>query len=264
MAEQASYLLDTGEAGRALAEKYDVSPDVHVNDSIFTYLNNLHTKDLQKTLDVYLASGRSSSEKIRDLIVELQGARVVDGRITDSMTILDFAAGYGCVARHFKNLIPQGKLVALDTRDEAMYFNTAHLGLQAAMSDVNPARVNPFFQFDVVYALSFFSHTPKERIGPWLEKLAQFVKVGGLLMFTTHGTTTHRDHLAHLKVDHDGYAFERAAGENAQPSYESGNAITYPLLILKELARLRNVDLVMFRNAAWWAHQDLYVLRKTN
>lgn len=263
MAEHANYLLDSGEIGAAMASKYGVTADIHVDDHFFGYLSGLYGQDLQKTLDVYLSTGKTSAEKIRDLIAELQGAKVVDGKVTDPMTILDFASGYGCVARHFKNVIPQGKVVAIDIHDKAMYFNTAHLGVQAVVSDINPARVNPFFQFDVVFALSFFSHLPKERIGPWLDKLVQFVKVGGLLMFTTHGMTTHRDHLAHMKVDPDGYAFEKTSEQKDLSLDDYGNAITYPLLIFKELNRLRDIELVMFRAAAWRTHQDLYVVRKT-
>jgi SAM-dependent methyltransferase len=197
------------------------------------------------------------------LIAELQGARVADGAIADAMTILDAPSGYGCVARHLKNVIPHGKVVSLDHDDKAMYFNQAHLGVQAAVLDVNPARVNPFFQFDVVFALSFFSHMPRARIGPWLEKLVQFVKVGGIFIFTTHGKTTHRDHLGHLSVDAEGYAFEKTSEQKDLSLDDYGNAITYPILIFRELDRLRDVDVVMFRSAAWWTHQDLYVARKT-
>jgi methyltransferase family protein len=262
MTEHASYLLDTSEIGPALSTKYGVTSDIHVDDGIFADLYELYGKDLGKTLDAYLASGLSSAEKIRDLIAELQGARIVDGRITDAMTLLEFASGYGCVARHFRNLIPQAKVVAVDAQEKAMYFNAAHLGVQAVVSDVNPARVNPFFMFDVVFSVTFFTHQARDRIGPWLAKLVQFVKVGGILLFTTHGKTTHRDHLAHLEVNEEGYAFERTRARNGSLD-EYGNAITYPLLMFRELDRLRNIDLVMFKNAAWWGHQDLFVVRKT-
>jgi SAM-dependent methyltransferase len=262
MVEPASYLRETGEIGAALSSKYEVTSDIHVDDPIFNYLHELEGKDLHTALDRYLANGRTSAEKIRDLIAELQGARVADGAIADAMTILDAPSGYGCVARHLKNVIPHGKVVALDHDDKAMYFNQAHLGVQAAVLDVNPARVNPFFQFDVAFSLSLFSHLPRARIGPWLEKLGQFVKVGGLLLFTTHGKTTHRDHLAHLSVDPEGFAFERTA--RLEDSLDDrGNAVTYPILIVRELDRLRNLDLVMFHSGAWWGHQDLYVVRKS-
>jgi SAM-dependent methyltransferase len=263
MTEHASYLLDTAEIGGALSSKYGVTADIHVDDAIFGDLYRHYGQDLGKALDAYLASGLASAEKIRDLVAELQGARIVDGRITDAMTLLDFGSGYGCVARHFRNVIPQAKLVAIDMQDKAMYFNAAHLGVQAVVSDVNPVRVNPFFHFDVVFSLSLFSHQPRDRIGPWLAKLVQFVKVGGIFLFTTHGKTTHREHLPHLKVNEEGYGFERTAASNDFSPDEHGNAITYPLLMFKELDRLPNIDLVMFKGAAWWGHQDLFVVRKT-
>ena len=60
-----------------------------------------------------------------------------------------------------------------------------------------------------------------------------------------------------------GYAFEKSF-EQEDPSLDDyGNAITYPLLILREMNRLRDIELVMFRAAAWSTHQDLYVVRKT-
>src|SRR5215203_5511245 len=118
MAAHANYLLETGEIGPALSREYGVTADIHVDDHIFGYLYWLYGKDLGKTLNIYLSSGKTSSEKIRDLIAELQGAKIVDGKITDAMTILDFASGYGCVARHFKNVIPNGKLVAIDIHDK--------------------------------------------------------------------------------------------------------------------------------------------------
>lgn len=261
MAEPASYLLSTGDEGAALAREYEVTADIHLDDPLFGHLRGAHGQDLEAALRAYLDSGRTSALKIRDLLAQLQGAKIVDGRIAERMTILDFAAGYGCVARHFRNVIPEAKVVTIDFEDKAMYFNTAHLGVQAAVADANPARVNPFFQFDLVYAVSFFTRMPRDRIGPWLEKLAQFAKAGGLVVFTTHGTATHRDHLPHIAVNEEGFGYERTSGQRDLD--ERGHAITYPRLVFKEIARLRNVDPVLFQAAAWWGHQDLYVVRKT-
>lgn len=263
MSEVANYLIDSGEIGVALAQKYGVNADIHVDDYVFAELLARFENDVDKALDIYLASGQASSRRIRDLVVELQGAAVVDGAIGEAMTILDFAAGYGCVARHIKNVIPQGKLVAVDIHDKAMYFNTAHLGVQAAMSDMNPARVDPFFQFDVAVALSFFSHLPRRRVGPWLEKLGQFVKPGGILLFTTHGVTAHRNYLPHLAVDHEGYAYDGSSEQCDLAPDEYGTAITYPMLVFKELQKLPSLELVMFLGAAWRTHEDLYVVRKS-
>jgi cyclopropane fatty-acyl-phospholipid synthase-like methyltransferase len=178
------------------------------------------------------------------------------------MTLLDFASGYGGVTRHFRNLIPQGKVVAMDVHDKAMYFNTAHLGVQGVVSDVDPGRVNPFFRFDLVFAIGFFSHLPRHRVGAWLDVLARFVKVGGILLFTAHGSKVHRERFAYLRPDSDGYAFERTSDQDDLALDEYGNAITYPRFMLREVERLSGVELVAFRSAYWWNDHDLYVLRR--
>ena len=176
--------------------------------------------------------------------------------------MLDFASGFGCVARHLKNVIPQGKVVALDVHQDAMYFNIAHLGVQAAVSDADSSRVEPFFQFDVVYALEFFTHQPRAQIGPWLDTLVRFVKVGGILVFTAHGATIQRGHFPHLRPDADGYAFEQPAQLTDAPRDEFGTAITYPKFMFREIERLPGVEVEIFRSGAWWNHQDLYALRR--
>lgn len=262
MADDTSYLLDLGSVGERLGRKYGVVPDIHRDDFVFLYLYGMFGNDLEKTLDIYLNSGQVSARKIRDLVGELQNAPVQGDRIVAPMTLLDFASGYGCVARHMGNVFPNGKLVTMDIHEKALYFNAANLHLQSALSATAPEGVKPFFAFDVVFCLSFFSHLPRARIRPWLAKLAEFVKVGGLLMFTTHGATTHRDHLPHLRVDADGYAFERTSEQRDISLDDYGNAITLPPLVFGELWRLPDIELVMFKSAAWWTHQDLYVVRK--
>jgi SAM-dependent methyltransferase len=141
------------------------------------------------------------------------------------MTILDFASGYGRVARHMKNVVPNGKMVAIDLEETAMYFNTAHLGLQAAVFDPDPARVSPFFEFDVVMALSFLSTQPRPHTGMWLEALAGFTKPAGIVLLTMPGTQA-------------------------------------PYGTMRELERIRPLDLVLYRAGATRGQDDLYVLRK--
>lgn len=262
MVERADYLLNSGAIGKRLGRKYGVTPDIHVDDYVFADIYARSGQNLEASLDAYLDRGKVDAEKIRDLIADLQGAKISEGKLLESMALLDFASGYGCVARHFKNVAPNGKVVAIDIHDKAMYFNIAHLGIQAAVSDMDPLQVNPFFQFDVVFCLSFFSHQPRHRIGPWLDMLTRFVKVGGILLFTAHGATTHRDHLAHLRPDADGYAFEKASEQKDLSLDDYGNAITYPKFMFREINQIPGIELVLFHSAAWRTHQDLYVLRK--
>jgi SAM-dependent methyltransferase len=260
--KDSSYLFDFGKEGARIAQHYGVEGSIHVNDWVFQYIYHLNQKNAAKTLDVYLQSGAASAAKLRDLVSEIQGAKVVDGKVAPPMSILDFASGYGCVARHIRNAFAQANLVAMDIHENAIYFNQNNLGIQGAVSNVNPSLVDPFFKFDVVFSLSFFSHLPRKMIFPWLEKLSLFVKTGGILIFTTHGKVTHLNHLAHLVVDSEGYAFEKTSEQKDLSLDDYGNAVTYPKFIVRECEKLANMELVYFKQAAWWTHQDVFVLRR--
>jgi SAM-dependent methyltransferase len=184
MGNRTEYLVATGESGARLGAAFDVVPDVHVEDFVFRELCRKHGDDPGLALNHYLHNGRVDAELVRDVIADVQGAPINAGRIVAPMTILDFAAGYGSVARHFKNVVPNAKVVALDARETAMYFNTAHLGLQAAVSATDPARLSPFFEFDVVLALSFLSGQRRSDVRAWLEALSRFAKPTGIVVLT--------------------------------------------------------------------------------
>ena len=225
MGNPTDYLVGTGEAALHLGAAFNVVPDVHVADSAFKELCAAQGGDTAAALNHYLYEGRVDAEFVRDVIAEIQSAPVYDGRVVAPMSILDFASGYGRVVRHMKNVAPNAKVVALDPQESAMYFNTAHFGLQAAVSDADPARVSPFFEFDVVLALRFLSTQPQPRIGAWLEALAGFTKPAGILLLTMSGTSA-------------------------------------PYGMFREIERVRRVDLVLLSCGATPRHDDLYVLRR--
>ena len=225
MGNPTDYLVGTGESGPRLGAAFNVVTDVHVHDPSFQALREAQDGDPERALNHYLHEGRVDAELVRDVIADVQGAPIHDGRLVAPMTILDFAAGYGRLARHLKNVAPNAKVVALDVRDTAMYFNTVHLGLQAAVSATDPARVSPFFEFDVVLALAFVTALPQPRIAAWLEALARFAKPGGIVLLTMPRS--------------------------------SGAFSTF-----REMERVRRMDLVLFRASATRSQDDLYVLRK--
>jgi hypothetical protein len=57
--------------------------------------------------------------------------------------ILDFASGYGCVSRHFKNVMPSALLTAMDIHENAYHFNKMHFGVDAIVSSVDPTKQAP-------------------------------------------------------------------------------------------------------------------------
>jgi len=58
--------------------------------------------------------------------------------------------------------------------------------------------------FDVVFALSFFSHVPEATFGRWLRALFAGVSEGGILIFTTHGLAS-QPNLGNPEIPESGF-----------------------------------------------------------
>jgi hypothetical protein len=69
----------------------------------------------------------------------------------------------------------------------AVDFTLSRLGVDSFLSPTQPVDWRVTRKFDVVFALSFFSHMPHATFGPWLGRLLDVLAPGGILIFTTHG-----------------------------------------------------------------------------
>jgi 2-polyprenyl-3-methyl-5-hydroxy-6-metoxy-1,4-benzoquinol methylase len=249
------YLLALSDKNNEDANKYNVVPDIHCQDYIFNALHFFFKEDFNMACESYYRNGNISATKVRDLIDKhTQGTRVE--------RILDFASGYGCVSRHFKNVMPNTSLTAMDIHENAYHFNKMHFGVDAIISSEEPVKASVPHLFDAVFALSFFSHMPDRTFSAWLEKLSSFVRLGGIVIFTTHGETTHNNVIKHIPVNNEGYGFI-ADSEQFDLSTESyGHAITYSKYVLNKIRTLSHIKLVESIPGDWWGHQDVFILKR--
>ena len=101
-------------------------------------------------------------------------------------TILDFGCGPGRVISSIRDMHPTAQLFGSDIDPEAIEW------AQANLRDVGEFRVNlpepplPFAdeQFDLIYAISIFTHLPEEMQWPMLQELRRILKPGGILLTT--------------------------------------------------------------------------------
>jgi SAM-dependent methyltransferase len=101
-------------------------------------------------------------------------------------SILDFGCGCGRVIRHLRHLPAQlhgcdSNPVALEWCADNMPF--AQFALNALESPLDYDRET----FDVVYALSVFTHLPEGLQAHWMTELRRVLKPGGLLVMSLHG-----------------------------------------------------------------------------
>lgn len=244
-----------------LAEKYaahtGVLPDIHLDDFIFRFLiENPSFDSLESAVRYYFFDGRESAHKLFDLLGSL-GFSEAEGRLS----ILEFASGYGCVSRHLKTRIGSEALLTCDIHEQAVSFIRERMGLDAMLSSSRPADFRCDRSFDVVFALSFFSHMPRATWSDWLSALYATVERRGVLLFTTQGRMSAK-YFGDPDVSEDGFWFLADSEQKDLDVAEYGQTIVTEEFVRKELLATIGREPELFREGYWWGHQDLYVVRR--
>lgn len=129
----------------------------------------------------FLESGRETADGIRSAL-ERRGVDI--GQVE---ALLDFGCGCGRVTRHWADL-PHTRIVGSDYNARLVAW--CRTGLPFAHFDQNalapPLRYDDG-EFDVVYALSVFTHLPEDLQQRWMQELARVLRPGGHLLLTLHG-----------------------------------------------------------------------------
>jgi SAM-dependent methyltransferase len=182
--------------------------------------------------------------------------------LEDCGAMLDFGCGSGRVARHWKDLSGP-ELHGCDANPELIRWCQANLPfLQATVSSLSPPLPYADESFDVLYALSVFTHLPEAIQRPWLEELQRVLRPGGHVFFTTHGKAylyrlddeeRERFHRGELIVH-----FEELAGANLCSAFHPEEYVRAMLPAGLELLEVGPAG------AAGTGKQDFYLARKAS
>jgi SAM-dependent methyltransferase len=100
--------------------------------------------------------------------------------------MLDFGVGCGRVARHWAGL--DVDVHGCDYNGELVEWCRRNLPHVTARSNgLDPPLPYDDERFDLVYALSVFTHLTESRQRSWMAELRRVTRPGGLVLFTTHG-----------------------------------------------------------------------------
>jgi SAM-dependent methyltransferase len=239
------------------AAKWGVVSEIHPEDQIFSFILQLpQFATKERAVEYYFEDGANSAKRLADLL------RSVCGFQGGGCQLLEFASGYGCVTRHLKKTIPLCDVTACDIHPPAMEFLKSKLGISTVLSTHRPEDLQLPPTFDVVFALSFFSHMPKSTFGKWLRQLASFVKPGGYFILTTHGLVSWRSSGRRRRFDSEGFYFGVGSEQDHLDAAEYGCAIVKPGYVFNHMLKLDHWTPVFFQEASWWGHQDLFVWRR--
>jgi cyclopropane fatty-acyl-phospholipid synthase-like methyltransferase len=220
---------------------------IHPEDFIFQYLLKPRA-----AVTEYFRTGLESVGKLSAVMAETLP-------YWQTASLLEFASGYGCVSRHVAQIMPRVDMTCCDIHEAAVSFLRDELRVKAELSHRVPEKLELGRQFDAVFALSFFSHMPHATWGRWLKTLVDHTSPNGVVIFTTHGAVS----AGHLNVTPiDGYWFGSHSEQEDLDAADYGTAVTTREYVDRQISRIPDAALEIFREAFWWGHQDLYVIRK--
>jgi Methyltransferase domain len=241
---------------QAEARVQEVAPAIHPGDFMYWFCCTHPGFTLEQAIQYYFWDGGRSTGKLASVLAELA--------LPTSLPIklLEFASGYGCVTRHLKKN-PEYDVVSCDIHPEAVDFLRDRIGVKAMHSVHTPEDFAPVDKFDVVFALSFFSHMPKSSFGRWLKALYFSLAVPGHLVFTTHGLRSCEQlGITPNEIPADGFWFSKQSEQRDLDKAEYGSSLCTPNFVISEINRLTGASIAQYKPAHWWDHQDLFVVKR--
>ena len=235
------------------AKELQVVPDIHPDDFIFRFVyDSVGGQTKKDAIQFYFYDGNRSAKKLYDILFSYL-------ELKQDISLLEFASGYGCVTRHLVKMLDNVNLTACDIHDEAIQFIREKIKAKALISTHIPEELC-VGSYDVVFALSFFSHMPKLSWSRWFAALLKQTSDDGYLIFTTHGEISNKLYLRGT-FDNEGFYFLPDSEQMDLDSAVYGTAATTYKFVSNVIAA-NKCKLKMFAEGYWWGHQDLYIVQK--
>jgi SAM-dependent methyltransferase len=141
----------------------------------------LYLASTTRSVPHFLDGGRLAVDALRAALVR------VHRPIESAHDVLDFGCGCGRVLRHWPNM-PDTKLYGCDYNPKAVAWVRASLPhVTVLVNNLEPPLPFADSSFDIVYALSVFTHLPVAFQNAWIAELHRILRPTGILIITTMG-----------------------------------------------------------------------------
>lgn len=103
-------------------------------------------------------------------------------------TVLDFGCGCGRVLPFMQAALSDAQFHAVDIDEDAIrWVRGAHPHAQAQTTQGSPPLPYADASFDLIYAVSVWTHLDEDRQRAWLTEMRRVLKPGGVLVASLHG-----------------------------------------------------------------------------
>ncbi len=179
--------------------------------------------------------------------------------LADRKNVLEWGCGCGRSLRPLKRLHPHINLHGTDVDPEAILWLQENYESIADFktNDPYPPIDYPDNKFDLIYAVSVFTHLPEDMQFAWLEELMRLLQPGGIGLFSVHGLNHHGAFKEQLKDT--GFYYSEGPLTNGLPSFYRQTYHT-PDYIKREWTKYFEIlDIVTL---GLGNYQDVVVVRK--
>jgi SAM-dependent methyltransferase len=183
--------------------------------------------------------------------------------LSDFLRVLDMGVGCGRVIRRYHELYPAADLVGADIDPEAIGWLNENYGPRFGRFLVLPHMPPSQLErdsFDLVYAISVFTHLDEQMQFAWLRELQRVTEPEGCLLLTVHGRW-YRNNLpppSQRRADTGFYYSKDAPETSGLPSFYRVAYHTREYVV-REWARF--FEIVSYQEEGI-DHQDLVLCRK--
>ena len=133
-------------------------------------------------VEAFRASGYTQVDELGALLGEFGHS------LEDFESIYDFGCGCGRLTVPLLDRAPHARLAASDIDEEAIAWMQEHVpGVDVRLNSWLPPLTFDPGSFDLVIALSVFTHLPEDYQDAWLAELERVTRPGGIVVATVHG-----------------------------------------------------------------------------
>jgi SAM-dependent methyltransferase len=216
------------------------------------FLDRLHHELPGRAVLDYFRGGWSAHRLLRQLL------RLRFGAGTPRATVLDFGSGYGRTTRFLVREHPRERITVADVMADAVAFQRDAFGVAGQVSTADAGALSIEGRFDVVVAISVFTHFNPADFPAWLERLHALLAPGGILIFTVNDERTL---LPGRKLDDSGAWFEPASENERLDPRRYGSTWVDESFVARALGQATGSPPAYRRvPRGLWASQDVYVV----